>query len=90
MSKVMWERRECVSAEVEDSLVLLDLDTLLYHSLNSTAAYIWESLSEPHDEEFLVQRLCSRFEVAPETCRVSVERMLSELASQNLVKQLAA
>ncbi len=85
MNDVTWERRECVSAEVEQSLVLLDLDTLLYHSLNQTATSIWELLEKPSSAEQIVQSLCQRYEVTPERCRGSVDRTLDKLREAGLI-----
>ena len=85
MSEIFWERRECVSAEVEQSLVLLDLNSLLYHSLNRTAAAIWGSLAEPHSAPEIVIDLCSRFDVTPEHCQASVDRLLEQLSAAGLI-----
>ena len=86
MTEVVWERRDCVSAQVEDALVLLDLETLVYHSLNGTASAVWELLSEPRDEAYLVQALCQRYNVEPERCRESVSRLMQKLAEGTLVQ----
>lgn len=81
MSATTWERRDCVSAEVEDSLVLLDLESLKYHSLNTTAAAIWEMLAQPRSEEAMVESLCERYKVPPEQCRISLKSLLDTLAA---------
>jgi hypothetical protein len=86
LSEVIWERRECVSAEVEDSLVLLDLESLVYHSLNKTAAAVWECLAEPRAASSIVSRLCERFQVTPDHCRTSVDRLMQEFSTRKLVK----
>ena len=81
-----WERRDCVSAEVDGSLVLLDLETLAYHSLNSTAAAVWELLETPQSESGLVGSLCERYKVDAEQCAASVHVLLETLAQSKLVK----
>lgn len=85
MNDTTWERRECVSAEVEQSLVLLDLDTLQYHSLNPTAGAIWELLAEPKSAAEIADALCGRYEVSPERCRESVDRMLQRFQEAGLI-----
>ena len=85
MSEVVWQRRDCVSAEVEQSLVLLDLDTLLYHSLNQTAGAIWELLAEPRTAPELVTALCDRYDVTPEQCRASVDRTVQKFQEAGLI-----
>lgn len=86
MNEVVWERRDCVSAEVEDSVVLLDLDTLVYHSLNRTAAAVWDLLAEPATVSTIVGGMCSRFQIDAEHCRSSVERLLGELQRNKLIQ----
>jgi hypothetical protein len=85
--EAVWERRDCVSAELDDTLVLLDLESLAYHSLNKTAAAAWEILAEPATESSIVQALCSRFDVTPDRCRVSLVNLLQILADKGLVKR---
>lgn len=87
MIEAVWERRDCVSAELDDTLVLLDLESLSYHSLNKTAAAAWEILAEPRTESSIVEALCSRFDVTPERCRVSLVSLLHTLANKGLVKR---
>lgn len=84
MAGVVWERRECVSTDIEDSLVVLDLEQLVYHSLNRTAAVIWVALEKPGTEDFVVEQLCRQFAVTPEVCRPAVTRMLAQFASDHL------
>ena len=87
-SERIWQRRECVSAEVEGSLVLLDLETLAYHSLNRTAAVVWELLDVPKSSPELVEALCQRYDITPEKCDASVELLLREFTASNLVQPL--
>ena len=87
---IVWQRRECVSAEVEGSLVLLDLDTLVYHSLNRTASAIWTALEEPSTADAVAGRLQERFEVEPEHCARSVEALIAQLATRRLVSPSTA
>jgi len=89
VSEAKWERRECVSAEVEESLVLLDLDTLLYHSLNQTASAIWDLLSEPRSASEIVDGLCARYNVTQDQCRASVDRTLERFQETGLASPKA-
>jgi hypothetical protein len=90
VSEAKWERRDCVSAEVEQSLVLLDLDTLLYHSLNQTASAIWEMLAEPRSATEIADGLCVRYRVSPDVCRASVDRTLQRFQEAGLAAPKAA
>ena len=85
VSDVVWRRRECVSAELEGDLVLLDLETLKYHALNATATAVWEILAEPQTADGVAAELCNRYEVDPQECRRSVDGLLSTLAERSLI-----
>ena len=89
MHETIWQRRDCVSAQVEDSLVLLDLDTLVYHSLNSTAAAVWSLLETAQDEHALTNALCTQYEVEPDHCLQSVHHLIAQLAEKKLVAPMA-
>jgi hypothetical protein len=90
MDETLWARRECVSAEVDGSLVLLDLETLVYHSLNGTAAAVWSLLEEPRRESSVVEDLCKLYRVEQEQCADSVHRLFQQFAASNLVTPVQA
>ena len=81
----IWSRRDCVSADVEGSLVLLDLEKLVYHSLNITASAVWQALETPSTVSSVSHALVERFQVDPDHCTTSVKRLLLQLEAQNLV-----
>ena len=62
--------------------VLLHLETLLYYSLNGTAAAVWQLIEDKKVValEYLVDTTCERFEVdhaeAQQTLRAFVEKLL--------------
>lgn len=84
-ANTLWSRHDCVSADVEGSLVLLDLEKLVYHSLNATASAVWQALETPSTVSSVTARLTSRFQIDSEHCHQSVTRLLHELEALNLV-----
>jgi hypothetical protein len=90
MSTTIWERRDFVSAEVEDSLVLLNLDTLTYQALNTTAADVWALLETPKQEQELVEALCRKYDISEEKCAASVHQLMQTLAERDMVKRADA
>ena len=85
MNQTVWKRKDCVSAEVEGALVLLDLETLHYHSLNPTATTVWQLLEQPATQPALVEALCERYDVTREHCAASVSRLIESLRASDLV-----
>jgi hypothetical protein len=83
-------RASAVFTELDDgTAVVLDLDTKLYYTLNSTGAHVWKQLAlEPMHADTLADALCSEFQVEPQQARVDVETLLGELAAHRLVDRL--
>jgi hypothetical protein len=48
-------------APLKDELLLFNGSSNKFFVMNSTAAFLWEQLREPADEEALVAALCSSF-----------------------------
>lgn len=44
--KKMFVTENCFSEELDKELILLDIKTGLYHSLNKTASIIWNEIKE--------------------------------------------
>lgn len=87
MNDPMWQRTiDFVGTQVDNLLVILDLNGGMYYSLNGSAAAIWELLANPSTEHDLVDGLVSKYQVTPENCAHSVQRVLSDLCGKGLVK----
>ena len=87
MSDRVWTwGAECVAAEIDGALVLLDLEGGTYFALNGSAADIWKALEEPHSEQALAEMLVAKYEVEPEHCARSVGTLLKTLADKGLAK----
>lgn len=67
------------SAEVDGETVVLSPADMRYHSLNLTAAAIWDALAEPKTTDQVVNALLEQFEVDEDTCRDEVEGCLAQL-----------
>lgn len=88
MSETVWTRGvECVSTEVEDALVLLDLEGGTYFTLNRSAADVWQALAEPRTVQGIVDILIAKYAVPPEHCAQSVARLLADLTEKGLTKR---
>lgn len=69
-----------------EGAVVLQLDSLNYHSLNETGAAIWESIGSGEARIFeVVERLRTRFPDAPEGIGSDVFDFLCGLADRGLV-----
>lgn len=76
---------DAVCAVVDDGAVVLHMRTRRYYSLNETGTTIWESLDSGKPVPEIVASLVAAYEVDPRTAELEVGRMLTELASVELV-----
>jgi hypothetical protein len=71
--------------DVGDELVVLELSTSTYLTLNGTAKHIWESLASGVTMDALTDGLADRYGIAPEQARVDAESFVSALADRGLL-----
>lgn len=75
-----------VEREVRNNLILVPMKTgparldALY-TLNETSGFIWHQITPGITEDELVTRLVAEYEVAPDTARNDIRRILAELAA---------
>jgi hypothetical protein len=81
-----WRRNDnWLGSEVEDSFVMVDIETGKYVALNSSAAAAWEALALPRTEAEVVQELCARFDVPGELCAASTGALFERMRDLGLV-----
>lgn len=85
----MWQRDDdWVGSEIEDSFVMVNIDTGKYVALNSTASAVWDALEEPRTQAGIEAHLRERFAVDEAACRASVTRLLGEMRELRLAAPL--
>lgn len=85
MTDRVWRRNEdWVGSPIEDSFVMVNIDSGTYVALNPTARAIWEALATPATQSEVEASLLRHYDVAPETCARAVERTLHEMQEQQL------
>jgi Coenzyme PQQ synthesis protein D (PqqD) len=76
----LWQRDDgWAGSEIEDSFVMINIDSGQYIALNATASAIWDALAEPRDEADIVSALLQRFDVDADDCRSAVSTMLAQM-----------
>jgi hypothetical protein len=68
--------------------VLLNLETLLYFSLNRTGAMVWRDIDQGETSELkqLVRSTCERFDVDQDSANEGIQGFINELARFGLVQ----
>lgn len=88
---IRFKRSDTVlTAELGESVLMMNSDTASYHDINGTGARIWELLAEPRTEAELVSALVSRFDVSRETCASEVATFIGMLRKRQLILDMDA
>lgn len=75
-----------MSERFGDEVVLLNLETNRFFSLNQTGARLWELLVSGQDLDAIEDQLCREFEVEPSEVSAEVRRMLAAMKDEQLVQ----
>lgn len=76
---------DVVWREVGDELVVLELSTSTYLTLNGTARHLWEGLAIGASVSELVDVLCSRYSISTEQANSDVKSFMTALAERELI-----
>ena len=66
--------------------VLVDLNAKRYYTLNETAMLIWRELERGRTKAEIVRALTAAYDVTEEHAAASVEKILEDFESRNLVE----
>ncbi|HSX55949.1 MAG TPA: PqqD family protein [Sphingomonas sp.] len=85
MTDKLWRRNDdWVGSPIEDSYVMVNIESGTYVALNPTARAIWEALETPRTQAQVEASLLSQYAVAPDACSQSVTKALQEMQAQQL------
>lgn len=85
MGGQIWQRDEnWVGSLIEDNLVMVNIDTGKYVTLNSSANAVWQALEQPRTEGDIVNELIDTFDVDMATCSRSVTGVLHQMRELQL------
>ena len=77
---------QVVGQRLGDELVLVNLETNRIFELSRTAGRFWELLQSESDVDRIEKQLVEEFEVSAEQVAAEVERLISGLAAEKLVR----
>jgi hypothetical protein len=77
---------EPVFMKIDDDRVGLDVNRGLAHSLNPTAARVWELIEHPRTLDEVSAELVGEYRVDLDTCRTQVSRLVEALHVNGLVQ----
>ena len=71
--------------EVGENIVVLNLDSGRYFSLNGTGSLIWTALMEKVGLDEIADRICATFKVERDRARRDVAPMIDEFVSKGMI-----
>jgi len=77
---VIWRR-------IEETIILIGKDGLEIHTLNKTAALIWELCDGANNADEIAASLCERFNVLPVEACVDVRETINKLERMGLLER---
>ncbi len=84
-STVQRKDGQLLASEVGDELVMMDLESGNYISLNRMGHIIWQQTAQPVKVRDLLHYLTERFNVTEEQCAVDTFTYLNNMCQQNLL-----
>ncbi|TLU50731.1 MAG: PqqD family protein [Chlorobium sp.] len=77
---------DALHAEVNGSLILMNVESLAYFEFNDVAKRIWEFLSdEIRSQEQIITVLIDEYDVKPEHCKSAVATFLKQALEKGFV-----
>jgi hypothetical protein len=70
---------------LDEGMVLLNLNSSQYYTLNKTASIIWLAITESKSEETILQILLEQFICDEEQCRMDLKEQLGFLSDEGLI-----
>lgn len=77
---------DTVSTDVDGEQVLLNLETGMYHGMNTVGTDIFEMIEEPRSVADLTAEISEKYEIDEETARTDVREFLDSLLEAGLVE----
>ena len=71
--------------EIDNEYVLLNMETEQYFGLNEIGAKLWHSIAENGDTNTALEQIISAYNVAEDTLRADISRLLTELSNEQLI-----
>lgn len=86
MEQTVVKRKEGImTADMNGSAVMMDIETGKYYNLGETGGCIWELLEEPMTVGALADKLIREYDVSREKCMEDIGPFLNALMERGLI-----
>lgn len=84
---VLRQNPDQVAAEMDGALVMLNIETGHYYSLNEAANFIWNRLANPASLAEVRDAMLAEFDVSPSTCEADLMRFVEVMLKDGLLQR---
>lgn len=85
LNSILIQNQEILSADLDEELVMISLETDAYYALDAIGRRIWELISQPTMVADLCATLQEEYHVDATTCQQDVLELLNEMVEQGLI-----
>lgn len=76
---------DAMATDLGDLVVILQIQTGVFHQLNQVGSFIWKELAEPVEFAALGRKAAQFFDVDPGVCSNDIAEFLRALSAQGLL-----
>jgi pyrroloquinoline quinone biosynthesis protein D len=76
---------QTLNQQVEDSQVILKLDSGQYYALNEIGIRVWQLCDGAHSVATIIDTLCAEYDAPDSTIETDVEALLQDLLDEKLL-----
>lgn len=77
---------DILKTDLGDEMVIMDIETGNYLSINKIGKLIWEMIEQPISVRILLETLTKRFDITEGQCFDECERYLAQMLQHKLIK----
>lgn len=77
---------QAMSRQLDDEVVILDVPSGRYFSLNAVGVVVWDRLADEATIDDLVAAVTAEFEVDPDTARSDIDGLVASLTEAGLLE----
>ncbi|MGB1251982.1 MAG: PqqD family protein [Candidatus Promineifilaceae bacterium] len=81
---------EMISSALGDEIILLNIETVVYHGLDDVAAEIWNMIEQPTRVSHIIDRLLEMFDVDRGTCETETLELLNKMLKREAIMLVSA
>lgn len=87
MAEKYIQNKEVFQSKIGEEVVMLDVDSGFYFSLNSVASYIWSLMKDEIEFDSLIDSLIQRYEIERSVCISDTRDILAQMLEKKIIKQ---